>query len=290
MKKTVKRAPVKGKGSTALVKKSGLPIVSEVEGNALMTVNPEALIARAIDKGVPLEQMERLLAMRRELKAEWARERYFSALSAFQSQCPVIKKTKEVWVKGQLRYKFAPIEDIVSQVGTLLEKHGFSYNWTPEQPDGKVKTTCHAHHVDGHTESVPFEVAVATDAFMNAAQHTASAFTYTKRYSFLAAFGIATGDEDDDAQNAGNGEEPTLKPRKDTPVYDVPTPKANPKESALADLRDVYAKMRSSGLFTAAELEERVKTIKSSENDLQSLIDLQAHFVDEMNARKRAEA
>ena len=55
----------------------------------------EALIAKAIDKNVPVETMERLLAMRRELKAEWAKEEFDKAMSAFQSDCPIIKKRRE---------------------------------------------------------------------------------------------------------------------------------------------------------------------------------------------------
>ena len=55
----------------------------------------EMLIAKAIDKNVPVETMERLLAMRRELKAEWAKAEFDKAMSVFQSDCPIIKKRRE---------------------------------------------------------------------------------------------------------------------------------------------------------------------------------------------------
>ena len=57
------------------------------------------LISQAIDKNASVQTMERLLAMRRELKAEYAREAYDNAMSAFQAECPIIKKTKNVFTK-----------------------------------------------------------------------------------------------------------------------------------------------------------------------------------------------
>ena len=52
--------------------------------------DPLALIAQAIQAGhtIPVDTLERLLAMRRELKAESAREAYFGALTDFQARCP----------------------------------------------------------------------------------------------------------------------------------------------------------------------------------------------------------
>ena len=86
-KKPTKRAP---KG-TALVKKdAGLPQKAAEGVRAITAVDPQALLAQAIDKGMPVESMERLLAMRREMKAEYARDQYFKALAGFQHECPVI--------------------------------------------------------------------------------------------------------------------------------------------------------------------------------------------------------
>src|SRR5262245_50705300 len=78
----------------------------------------EALIARAIEHGVGVEALERLLAMRERLKAESAREAFCEALSAFQSECPVILKTKQSKEAGvsNFRYKYASLDVIVSTV------------------------------------------------------------------------------------------------------------------------------------------------------------------------------
>src|SRR5262245_59258660 len=89
----------------------------------------EGLISQAITAKVPVETMEKLLAMRRELKAEFAREQFYRDMAAFQAECPVIKKDRVVMNKGGrgIRYRYAPIDSIVSQTKELILKHGFSY-------------------------------------------------------------------------------------------------------------------------------------------------------------------
>ena len=118
------------KGTTTMPKtiKQTQALTLPGEADKLTTFNVETLIAKAIEQKVPVETMERILAMRRELKSEYAKEQFDRSLAAFQSECPVIEKTKVVKNKdGTVRYKYAPIESIVSQVKGLLEKHGFSY-------------------------------------------------------------------------------------------------------------------------------------------------------------------
>ena len=91
----------------------------EKQETVIMSVqhDAEALIAKAIDKKVPVETMERLLMMRRELKAEWAKAEFDKALAAFQAECPIIKKTKSVKTDtGDIAYQYAPLESIVEQV------------------------------------------------------------------------------------------------------------------------------------------------------------------------------
>ena len=53
-------------------------------------------ISQAIEKGLPVETMEKLFALREKVKAEQAREAYVEALASFQSEVPAIKKTKKV--------------------------------------------------------------------------------------------------------------------------------------------------------------------------------------------------
>lgn len=180
--------------------------------------SPEQLIATAIERGVPIETMERLLSMRRELKAEKAKADFFAALAAFQAECPTIVKTKAVTVNGSVRYKYAPFEEILKQVGPLLQKHGFSHTEDSVTEIGWVTGTSTAHHTGGHERTTTFKVPTDPKAHMSDAQKYASAMTFAKRYAFCAGFGILTGDEDNDgasqpttaaaaaAEASGNGD------------------------------------------------------------------------------------
>lgn len=162
--------------------------------------NIEALISQGIDKGLTVDTMERLLAMRKELKAEWAREQYNKAMAEFQSDCPTIQKNKEVKNdNGKILYSYAPIESIVSQIKAILQKHGFSYSTSMEVLQDGVKVCVKVIHIDGHSEESCMQVPLGTKTgIMSASQQTAAAQTFAKRYAFCNAFGILTGDEDND--------------------------------------------------------------------------------------------
>jgi hypothetical protein len=168
----------------------------------LNEVNIEALISKAIDKNTAVDIMERLLVIRRELKAEYAKSEFDKDMSEFQSSCPTIKKTKEVRTNtGAIAYKYAPLESIVEQVRGLLKNHGFSYAVQTETKDNMVKATCIVKHKLGHSEASSIEVPLGTrTAIMSSTQQTAAALTFAKRYAFCNSFGILTSDEDTDAQ------------------------------------------------------------------------------------------
>jgi hypothetical protein len=170
--------------------------------------NMEQLITHAIDKNVAVETMEKLLAMRRELKAEWAREQFHDSLSRFQAECPVIKKDTIVRNKGgSERYRYATLDSILTQVKALLLKHGFNYKTDAKVEGTCVTATCVATHRHGHSEASSFMVPIDKEAFMNEPQKFASALTFSKRYAFCNAFGIQTGDLDDDAKAVRSQEE-----------------------------------------------------------------------------------
>lgn len=172
----------------------GLPTIVKKE------VSIEALLSQAIDKGVPVETMERLLAMRTQLKREAAKEAFDMAMAKFQAECPVIQKTKAVRNNGQIVYKYEPIEGIVSQVRLPLRDNGFSYSTGMELKELGVKVTVKVTHELGHSEETSMEVPFgAKTGIMSHSQVTAAATTFAKRYAFCNAFGILTGDEDTDA-------------------------------------------------------------------------------------------
>jgi len=145
--------------------------------------------------------MERLFALRERVKAENAREAFIAAMANFQAECPVIVKTKEVYTRaGGKAYAYAPIESIVSQVKDALKNNGFSYSTNMEMLENAVKVSVKVQHVLGHSELTEMTVPLGTKTqVMSDSQVVAAASTFAKRYAFLNAFGILTGDEDNDA-------------------------------------------------------------------------------------------
>lgn len=181
---------------------AGLPVALTSVVEPALT--PEVLIAKAIQAGVSADTMERLLAMRTKLREEQAKEAFDRALADFQSECPQVKKTKQVFNKDgrTVRYRYAPLEHIIDQVKGALTKHGFSYTLDAKVEPGWVEAICVATHSQGHSKPSSFKVPVEKDAFMNEQQKFASALTFCKRYAFCNAFGILCCDEDDDSVSA----------------------------------------------------------------------------------------
>jgi hypothetical protein len=172
-------------------------------------VTVDDFIAQAIQANAPVETMERLFALHREVKADHAREAFVLAMAKFQSECPTIEKTKHVLGKdGKVRYSFAPLDAIVSQVKAILVRNGLSYSVDAEVTATDVKATCKITHSLGHSETSSFSAPIDKEGYMTAPQKVASALTFAKRYAFTNALGILTGDEDVDATDVKTEKKP----------------------------------------------------------------------------------
>ena len=263
----------KKKGRPAKAKETAVATVEKASTGVavIASVDPQALLAQAIDKNLPIESMERLLAMRREMKAEWARDQFFTALAGFQRECPIVEKKRKVMDRDKvtkaekgLRYSYAAIEDLTAQAGPAMERWGFSWTCKPAQTDGHVKAIVYAHHKDGHMEITEFEIPIDPDAYMSDPQKAAAALTFATRYAFKAAFGIQTKGEDNDVQRSE--EEPRRKgpitpPREKAPDAAIPVKHEEKKPETGVQKIERYLKATETdpksksvvSLFTANE-------------------------------------
>ena len=239
MKTTTKKVPAE----TETLPNESTGIIAQDQQIVTAEFSTEALIARAIDQKVPVETMERLLAMAKEMQAIKAKQEFDKAMAKFQSECPTIVKTKEVHTKsGAVAYKYAPIESIVEQVKPYLQSNGFSYSTNMEVLPAGVKVTCKITHIAGHSENSEMEVPLGERTqIMSASQVTAAASTFAKRYAFCNAFGILTGDEDNDAR--------PMNEEIDTPIAGQPTaPKKQPFPPTQKQLNTIKENMEKKGL------------------------------------------
>lgn len=227
----------------------------------------ETFIVKAIEQNLPVETMERLFALREKYLAARAKEEFDAAMADFQGECPVIVKSKEGGKTrgGQVAYKYAPLDVIVSQVKELLKKHGFSYAIKTEIHEEKVKAICIVKHRAGHSESSDLEVPLgAKTEIMSAPQVVAAAATFAKRYAFCNAFGILTGDEDNDAESVG----------KMSPKAEVFTATADAYQEQKAklqavksmdELKKVWASLPAGAKVACATVKDELKAKLSNE-------------------------
>lgn len=163
------------------------------------------LVQLAIERGVPVEVLERLVALKERMAERDARGAFFQALADFHAEVGPIPKTAAITVTRagtqEVRSRYAPLDKIVAHVRPLLQRHGFIFHWNSTlRENGNVCITCHLRHVDGHSESADFEFPQkeAGAPGMNGVQIAGSARTYGERYSLIQVLGLTTADEDTD--------------------------------------------------------------------------------------------
>lgn len=193
-----------GKQYTILIMKKQNAITVKQE---VVPMTAESLIAQAIDKNIDVASMEKLLEMRRTMKQEWAQQQFDRSMAAFQAEMPTIEKKKQGY-----NYKYADLTAIVEQTREYLAKNGFSYSFDTDETERGLIIYCIIKHVDGHSEKSKAFIDKETTTKMNSSQQSGSVMTYGKRYAFVNALGILTGDEDTDAATPKVTNPPPLKP------------------------------------------------------------------------------
>ena len=164
------------------------------------------VIEKMIDKGVPMEQLDKLLEMQQKWEREQARKAYVAALSAFKANAPILTKNKRVGFESKdksqkVSYTHITLAEACRVLIPSLAQHGLSHGWETEQIDGGlIKVTCRLSHSAGHSEVVTLKSIADNSGSKNAIQAVASTVSYLERYTFLAIVGMAAEDMDDDAQ------------------------------------------------------------------------------------------
>jgi hypothetical protein len=162
------------------------------------------LISQAIDKGLDVSVLEKLMDLKERYDANEARKRFYEAFTLFQANCPDLRKTKEVKFEtrtgGATSYHYAPLSDITRQISKILERCKLSYRWKIQDDNNILKVTCQVSHIDGHTEETSMQASPDTSGSKNSIQARGSAIEYLKRYTLIGALGLSTADSDVDGR------------------------------------------------------------------------------------------
>lgn len=108
---------------------------------------------------------------------------------------------------GSYRYSYADLASVTSAVRPTLAAHGLTVAQdVTGTTDGMVEITTRVYHTGGHVEIFgPLPMPRGRGP-----QDTGSAITYGRRYSLMAALGLAT--EDDDGKQAQQAAERATEP------------------------------------------------------------------------------
>lgn len=157
----------------------------------------------AMNPGVDVEKLQRLIDMQKEILTYEARKEFSAAFAAMQGELPSVTERGEIVVNGQVRSKYARNEDIQDAIRPVLQRHGFALSFRNKFADGLVTITGILSHRSGHSEQDEFVAKADTSGSKNDIQALGSTRSYGQRYCTVALLNITTRDQpDDDGQKS----------------------------------------------------------------------------------------
>lgn len=160
----------------------------------------------ARDPNVPVDKLERLIALQERVMAHNAEQAFWEAFGQMQGDLPTITEDGAIAVDGSVRSRYSTNENIQECIRPILQKHGFALSFRHTTKDGGLITvTGILAHRGGHKETDTFETKPDDGGKMNTIQRIGSARSYGQRYTTIALCNIvsrAPGDSDDDGQKS----------------------------------------------------------------------------------------
>lgn len=172
------------------------PLLDEDRDSQALTPAPSvAMFERlALDPNVPVDKLERLIAMQEHIMEINAKAAFNRAFADLQANLPTVVERGKT-DKGT----YAQLEDIVEAVRPILRTHGFSLSHATEWPDKTtVKVVGILTHTEGHERRSEFMASADQSGSKNAIQALGSSVAYGRRYTTKDLLNIVTRGEDDD--------------------------------------------------------------------------------------------
>lgn len=162
------------------------------------SVNPMQLLSVAVSSGADIDKLTKLMDLQERWEANEARKAFTAAIAEFKRNPPDLVKDKQV-AYGNTKYKHASLDQVTEKVAKALSAVGISHRYEIEQKE-QIKVSCVLTHILGHSESTTLSAGADTSGQKNSIQAIGSTVTYLQRYTLLAAVGLSTGEDDNDAQ------------------------------------------------------------------------------------------
>jgi len=169
---------------------------------AAQSMTPMDLLQMAVQKGVDIDQLSKLMELQERWAANQARMAFNEAMAKFKANPPEITKNKHVKF-GNTEYDHATLDHVTDAITKALSDVGICHRWSTAQNGPEIAVTCLLTHELGHSEGTTLKASPDTSGSKNAIQAIGSAVTYLQRYTLMAACGLAARGADDDAATAG---------------------------------------------------------------------------------------
>jgi hypothetical protein len=173
--------------------------VRQIEPQALVTMTPMDMLARAVQSGADLDMIEKLMNLQERWEAGNARKAFEESLAKAKGEIPVIIRN----ASGHNSKKYADFAAIAKVIDPILAKYGLSYRFRTTQTD-KISVTC-VLFGHGHSEETTLSGPADASGSKNAIQAIGSTLTYLQRYSLVQALGLAAAEDDDGGAAAHGG-------------------------------------------------------------------------------------
>ena len=174
------------------------------DGKALTAAdNPLAAILSDPERlqAVPVDVVERLFAMDREMRADQARQLFADAFNRVQSSMEPVRRTKSNSHTGSM---YAAAEAVVNMLAPILAAEGFSWSVSTGEPPGPemLRVVLKLRHGGGHEETHHLDAPIDNKGIGGKATKTAlhgmgSTITYCQRYLLCSVFGVELADDRD---------------------------------------------------------------------------------------------
>lgn len=168
----------------------------------------DVIKALATAENVNLDNVERLLKMQREVRAEEAKVAYYAALARCKAELvPVVKDARNDHTKSD----YARLEAIATAADPIIGRHGFGvqYSSGPSKDPNFYRCIASVTHEQGHVEEIFLDLPLDKAGSQGKVNKTdiqalGSTISYGRRYLKFMAFDIAVKDKNPDGNSPDN--------------------------------------------------------------------------------------
>lgn len=249
-----------------------------MEENAVAVRQEDRFLELALEKGGDINTIEKLIDLRNKELERVAKVEYDLHFAEMQKDYVSVGKNKQAKDEyGKTLYSYCPLETILSVYQPIISRHGFSYRWAEEALSETMKRIYCIVAGFGHEERSYIDIPIqAASRMTNATQQRGSATSYGKRYSFVNAFGIIIGGEDDDARGGGQekgsepgpGPAPTSKRQDNRPPHQ---PMPFPEFIKLVNKSPLPPRERSTWMQRAQEVKDNPEKLAALADKMEGI-------------------